>query len=128
MRSGWIEFNQSLSQNDQQVTTIGYVPILQAPAHEFDTLNTVVKRCMHVSAALGQQHTVITVDQALFCKLVELKWAIPEYQKKLVIQLGGLHISMCFLRTIENHMNGSGLVETWIESGFLGVEMQPSVS
>ena len=120
IRSGWTEFNQSLSQNEQELTTIGYMPILQAPAHEFDTLNTVVKRCMHISAVLGQQHTVITVDQALFCKLVELKWAIPEYQEKLVIQLGGLHISMCFLKAIGNHMNGSGLVETWVESGLLG--------
>ena len=28
IRSGWTEFNQSLSQNEQEVTTIGYVPIL----------------------------------------------------------------------------------------------------
>ena len=65
------------------------MPILQVPAHEIDTLNTVVKRYMHISAALGQQYTVITVDQALFCKLLELKWSIPEYQNKLVVQLGG---------------------------------------
>ena len=120
IRSGWTEFNQSLSQNEQEVTTIGYMPIIQAPAHEFDTLDTVVKRCMHISAALGQQYTVITVDQALFCKLLELKWSIPEYQNKLVVQLGGLHISMRFLKAIGNHMNGSGLAEIWVESGLLG--------
>ena len=44
IRSGWPEFNQTLSQNEQDVTTMGYLPILQPPAHEFDTLNTVVKR------------------------------------------------------------------------------------
>jgi hypothetical protein len=49
-----------------------------------------------------------------------LKWAITEYQDKLVIQLGGLHISMCFLKAIRNHMNLPGLVETWVESGLLG--------
>ena len=48
IRSGWTEFNQTLSQNEQDVTTIGYLPILQAPAHEFDTLNTVAKRCMYI--------------------------------------------------------------------------------
>ena len=51
---------------------IGYMPILQAPAHEFDTLSAVVKRCMHVSSVLGQRYTVITVDQALYCKPVEM--------------------------------------------------------
>lgn len=70
---------------------------------------------------LGQQHTGPTVDQALYCKLVELKWAIPEYQKKLVVLLGGLHISMCFQKVIGNHMKGSGLVEAWVKSGLLGL-------
>ena len=102
-----------------ETTKVGYMPILQAPAHEFDALNAVVKRCMHVSSVLGQRYTVITVDQALYCKLVELKWIVPEYQEKLVVLLGGLHISMCFLKAIGNHMNGSGLAETWVESALL---------
>ena len=38
IRNGWTEFNQLLSENKQEVTTTGYLPILQAPAHEFDTL------------------------------------------------------------------------------------------
>jgi hypothetical protein len=45
---------------------------------------------------------------------------VPEYQDKLVVLLGGLHISMCFLKTIGDHMNGSGLAETWVESDLLG--------
>ena len=61
--------------------------------HEFDTFNTVVKRCMHISAVPGQQHTVVTVDKDLYCKLVGLKWEISEYQKQLVVQLCCLHIS-----------------------------------
>jgi hypothetical protein len=95
------------------------MPIIQAPVDEMDTLNTVVKKCMHVAIVLEQQYTIITVDQALYCKLVELKWAIPEYREKLVVQLGGLHISMCFLKTIGDRMKGSGLVDSWIENGLL---------
>jgi hypothetical protein len=92
-------------------TSIGYLPILIAPAHEFDTLNTVVKRCLAISARFGQEHTVITVGQALYCKLMESKWTIP--------RLGGLHILMNFLKVIGNHMEGSGLSEVWVESGLL---------
>ena len=81
--TGWTGFNQSLSREEQpEVTKVGYMPIIQAPAHEMDTLNTVVKKGMHVSAALGQRYTIITVDQALYCKLVELKWQIPQYQER----------------------------------------------
>ena len=43
-----------------------------------------------------------------------------EYQKELVIQLRGLHISICFLKVVGNNKNESGLVEAWVESGILG--------
>lgn len=98
------------------------MPILQAPAHNFDTLNTVVKRCIHISDSPGQHYTVI-----MFCKLVELKWAIPEYQLKLVILLMGLQISTCFLNVTGDLMNEAGLL--WSKHGsrldFLSL-MQPS--
>ena len=58
----------------------------------------------------GQRYTIITVDQALYCKLVELKWQVPQYQERLVVQLGGLHISMNFLKTIGDHMKDRGLL------------------
>ena len=90
-------FNQKLTTRMHSQTSIGYLPILIAPGHEFDTLNTVVKRCLAISARFGQEHTVITVDQALYCKLMELKWTIPEYLDKVIPCLGGLHILMNFL-------------------------------
>ena len=51
---------------------------------------------------------------------MELKWKIPDFNVKLIVRLGGLHISMSFLKTIGKHMAGSGLYEAWIESGLLG--------
>ena len=35
-----------MSSEEREHTAVGYLPIILAPAHEFDTLNTVVKRCM----------------------------------------------------------------------------------
>jgi len=64
-KPGWSVFNQANSSDIHEVTTIGYMPIIQAPAHELDTLNTVVQRFIHVSSSLGQKHVVQTVDQAL---------------------------------------------------------------
>jgi hypothetical protein len=42
------------------------MPLIQAPAHDFDTLNTVVQRCMHISEKLGQKYTAITVDNGIY--------------------------------------------------------------
>ena len=119
-KPGWTMFNEKHSQADPEQTTLGYMPIILAPAHELDTLNTVVKRCMFISSHIGQEYTVITVDQALYYKLMELKWSIPEYQNRLIPRLGGLHISMNFLKAIGDHMSGSGLAEIWVESGLFG--------
>ena len=119
-RPGWTSFNQNHSTINQTETSIGHMPITLAPAHEFDALNTVIRRCMFVAERFGQAYTIITVDQALYCKLMKMKWRFPEFNEKLIVRLGGLHISMSFLKVIGKHMSGSGLYETWIESGLLG--------
>ena len=119
-KPSWTVFNQSVSSEEPEQTAAGYLPIILAPAHELDTLNTVVKRCMAISSHFDQQYTVITVDQALYCKLMELKWSVEEYQEKLIPRLGGLHTAMNFLKTIGDHMAGSGLAEVLLESGLLG--------
>jgi hypothetical protein len=40
---GWAVFNQSFPSEEPELTSLGYLPIIIAPAHELDTLNTVVK-------------------------------------------------------------------------------------
>ncbi|CAB4006763.1 Hypothetical predicted protein [Paramuricea clavata] len=114
---GWTSFNQNYSTTNPPQTSIGHMPIILAPAHKFDTLSIVIRRCMFVTEHFGQAYTVITIDQALYCKLMELKWKIPEFNKNLIVPLGGLQISMNFLKVIGKHMSGSG---SWIESGLLG--------
>lgn len=96
------------------------MPIVQAPAHEMDTDNTVVQKCMYISNRLEQRHTVITVDQALYFKLMDLKWSVPEYRDILVPRMGGLHIAMNFMKCIGDHMSGSGLYELWMVCELLG--------
>lgn len=95
------------------MTSVGYLPIIQEPAHEMDTLNTVVQRCMYISDQLGQHYTVLTADQALYYKLMDLKWSVPAYKDRLIPRMGGLHIAMNFQKVI-------GLAEIWVESGILG--------
>ena len=74
---------------------------------------------MAISAHFNQEYTVITVDQALYPKLMELKWCSPEYQNKFFPRLGGLHISMNFLKAIGEHISGSGLKDVWVRSNVL---------
>ena len=119
-KATWTGFNQQHADNNPQRTAVGYLPIIQAPAHDRDTLNTVVQRMLHIARTLKQKHVVLTVDEALFPTLMELKWCIPEYKDILISRIEGLHTSMNFLKTLGQHMADSGLVEVWSESGILG--------
>ena len=74
----WAGFNACVSRVDSTVTTIGLLPILQAPADTNDTLATVIKRFSIISNQMGQRHTVIVVDQPLYSSAKELIWANPE--------------------------------------------------
>ena len=117
---GWTEFNQKGNVNCSSKTTIGCMPMILNPAHEYDTLNLVIRRCMAISSHYNQEHTVLTVDQQLFCKLHILISNTPEFQHKVFPRLGGLHISLNFQKIIGKHMSDCGLHETWIESSLLG--------
>lgn len=116
----WTSFNEKHSQVNPEQTTVGYMPIITAPAHEIHTLNTVIQRLVHVTAALKQKYTVVTVDQALFPILMELKWSQAPYKNTLIPRLGGLHICMNFLKVLGQHTEDIGLEDVWTESELLG--------
>ncbi|CAH3166947.1 unnamed protein product [Porites lobata] len=120
LKSGWTSFNEKHSDTDPEVSTVGYMPIVLAPAHDVNTLNTVVQRIMQVAESFNQKHVVLTVDQALFPLLMELKWTLPDYKDTLIPRLGGLHTSMNFLKVLGQHIQDSELPTIWIESGILG--------
>ena len=108
-----------LAKRKMKKTTVGYLPIIQSPAHEIDMLNTVVKRIVHVTTSLQHDHIVLTMDQALFAQLMELKCSIPEYKDILIPQFGGLHTTMNFFKVLGQHMQDTGFSEALIESANL---------
>ena len=55
---GWSGFNQVLSPDKSQVTIIGPLPIVNAPAHEFETLWTVILRCKAMTRVRNGKYTV----------------------------------------------------------------------
>ena len=120
-KCSWTMFNQLHSRRSMtNKTAIGYMPIILAPAHELSTLNTMVKRALHVARGLENHYAVITVDQALYPQLMELKWSVSDFRDTLIPRLGGLHITMNFLKVIGQHTEDSGILEMWVESGLLG--------
>jgi len=105
----WTGFNRVVSPYRSEVTTVGYMPIIPAPADDMDTVYTVISRCKLISEKLGQIYTVITFDQALYCRAKELIWLHPEHFANVIIRLGGFHTAMNFMKAIGQYVEASGL-------------------
>ena len=68
------------------------LPILQAPADDYDTVTTVINKFQALTRSLGLAFTVITADQPLYSKGKELLWANQNDYKNVVFCMGGLHM------------------------------------
>ena len=107
--------------NQQHHSTIGYLPIINLPAHENDTFWTVMMRTLQISHAKNPgQSTVLSFDEQLYCKAKELQWKNPEICKQLVLRLGGFHIFLNYLKVIGKHWKNTGLEHVWVESSVYG--------
>ena len=112
----WTGFNQTLTDISPDVSVTGYMPIIPAPAHDMDTIHTVLVRCQAITKKLGQAD-VITFDEALYCKAKELVWHKPDQFANVIVRLGGFHIAQNFLRAIGQHCTDCGLSDAWVETG-----------
>ena len=117
---GWTGFNQLLSRSAQTPTVVGPLPIVNAPAHEFETLWTVISKCQAMTHSRQAQYTVVTLDEALYCKAKMLQWSKSHECRNLVVMLGGFHAQMTFSKVIGKYMESSGLSDMWEGSGVFG--------
>ena len=54
-----------------------YLPLIDMPPAEHDTILTSVLQVKRLSEAAGQQFTVFTLDQQLYRYAVESQWVLP---------------------------------------------------
>ena len=116
----WGTFNECSCIVQHPITNVGMLPILQAPADEYDTVTSVLNKFQVLTRRLGQTFTVVTADQPLYSKTKELIWEDDTNFKNVVVCMGGLHICFNFLRAIGQHMEYSGLEDVWVETGIFG--------
>ena len=111
------DFNQAVGKSTDEVTTVGYLPIIPAPAHDLDTVMTFPLRSKAIVTKQGQRTTGITLDQALYHKARELVWLYPEKLNYVIVRLGSFHTAMNYLQVLGRHFPQSGLTDIWIEAG-----------
>ena len=119
--SSCVDRLQRTIKDTQDTTTIDYLPIINTPVHERDTLWTVIGRCLRITHELNAaQATVLTFDEQLYAKVNDLQWENPGTCRSLFVRLGDFHIAKNFMKAIRQHYADSGLEEIWSESSIYG--------
>ena len=106
----------------QVKTNASYLPLIDMPPAEYDTILTSMLQVKRLSEAAGQPFTVFTLDQQLYRYAVEIQWALPDVfpPSAFLVRLGGMHMLMSFIGTVGNLMTETGLADI-MSSAFAGV-------
>ena len=114
----WSGFNAAIGSVPRQ-SEIGYLPVIPQSPTEFATVYELLKRSCATSKQLNQPHTIITVDQAIYCKAQEIRWKNMEEFKSVVLRMGSFHIACTFLAVLGKRFADAGLRDLLVESGVI---------
>ena len=116
----WAGYNSMLNKSIP-LTTWHTPPLIPAPAHEWQTLLTVLKQARDISVRIvgSQRKTVVTLDMGLYKPAKQLQMARKDCDH-LILRPGELHMVMAQLRTIGTYIDNSGLDLCWCESDLYG--------
>ncbi|CAG9760430.1 unnamed protein product [Ceutorhynchus assimilis] len=113
----WSSYNNILSDNEIVVSDIFYLPFLNNPATEYDTIYTSMIRLLQLAKELDQNHIVITADLAIYSKAREILWNDPpELKGSVTLMLGGMHLNMAYIASIGYIFGDGGLTTMLTET------------
>ena len=96
---------------------IGYCPMLNAKSDDPSTVYTVLLQLKKIMGILGQKHSIITFDLAIYKVAKEVVWSRPQEFQHTIIRLGGFHVILNYLGALGNMLNSSGVIGLMSESG-----------
>jgi hypothetical protein len=109
----WNGFMEAITDSQEyQRAHINYLPFVNLPPSSFDYINSVLIFAADESKKLGLKTCFVTFDQPLYIKarnIVEQS----KFETQIVVRLGGFHLLMSFMGTIDYIIAESGLKELW---------------
>ena len=69
----WTGYNSGLSEYKSEFSVVSF----ESKPNDMSTVFTTMKRCLDMTKAMGQVHSVQTFDQQLYA-IKQVEWVIPE--------------------------------------------------
>ena len=106
---GWTGFNTRVYKEIPSSSTIGYLPVIDAPVTDMSTINTLLQHSVSICQRLQVPEIVLVFDEAIYAKAQMIRWKHDELKKRLVIRLGDFHTVMSFCTAISKIFKDAGL-------------------
>ena len=106
---GWTGFNTKLVREIPELTNIGYLPVVDNPATDLATINTILKKSVSICKSIQIPEIVAVFDEAIYAKVQMLSWKEVEFNKHVVVRLGEFHTIMSFCSGIGKIFKDAGL-------------------
>ncbi|XP_046569800.1 uncharacterized protein LOC124278096 [Haliotis rubra] len=117
---GWTVCNQLLTNDAHPLSTIGYLPVIDASPTDKSTVNAILEKSLLIANSLNLSAIVLVMDQAIYARAQEIRWnGRQEFRDQLVIRLGEFHTAMAFLGAIGKRFGDAGLRDIAIESNLV---------
>ena len=114
----WTGFNSIVSSADLPLSTVRYLPFLNASPSDLNTIYTMLLRLVKIANKLGQPHIFVTADMAIYSKAQQILWAnLPELNGKVTMRIGGMHMTMAFMACLGTIFGAGGLLSLLVDSG-----------
>lgn len=95
---------------------MSYVPIIESNPNDMATVYTTMKKCIDMTKAVGQKHSIQTFDQQRYAIAKQVQWSQPDVFRDHIIRLGGFHTLSCFIAAISKLWGDAGLKDLLVES------------
>ena len=113
---GWTGFNIKATSKQPVLSVIGYCPVINASPTQYDVVYTILDTAKKITEQVGQTHTVLVIDQAIYCKAVDIVVDRKNEFAKVVLRMGPFHIMLAFLGVLGKRMECSGFEDILVES------------
>ena len=96
----WTGFKSCVSEYKSEFSVVSYAPIIESKPNDMATVYTTMKKCIDMTKAVGQKHSIQTFDQQLYAIAKQVQWSQPDVFRDHIIRLGGFHTLSCFIAAI----------------------------
>ena len=112
---GWII--SLFQKHASQATKMTYLPPIQTPITEYETIVQVFMVSRELSKQSNMQYTHITFDVGAAIKAYHVLWNNPDTWSDIIVHLGDFHAMMAFFGVIGSFVSGSGFEEILFQAG-----------